>query len=47
MKKYVELYEKGNDKFESDFDMVNYIQNMRDLKEIKDWYDNFNKNNKL
>jgi len=39
MKKYIELYEKGVEGIENDFDMVNYIQNMRDLKEIKCWYE--------
>ena len=41
MKSYIELYEKGNENIENDFDMIKYIKHMRDLSEIKEWYDKY------
>ena len=41
MKKQIEIYKKGAEKIENDFDMFNYIQNMRDLRELKAWQERF------
>jgi len=37
MKKYIEVYDKGALKIEDDYDMLNYVKNMRDLKKMKTW----------
>ena len=37
MKRRIEIYNKGVEKIEEDFDMYNYAAQMRDVKKLKTW----------
>ena len=35
MKDYIEIYEKGQEKLKKDFDMYEYVNNMRSIKKME------------
>jgi len=41
MEHRINFYQKGMEKIEADFDMYNYIRNMRELDKIKAWIEKY------
>ena len=43
MNRQIEIYNKGVEKIENDFDMYNYAAQMHDLKKMKTWVSHIKK----